>query len=254
MIKISIVNRKGGTGKTTVSLSLSAMLNKKGYSTLLIDCDDQTDLSRTLFNQDSTLGIKEVFEGICSIEDILYWHDNEKFLFTLGSKELNYFEYAGDEKLFENILASEYLSNVDFVIFDNPPSISEASLQALLVSDYAIIVTDLDRYSLDNIQEMVDDILAIKEKWNSSLDVLGIVANKFDSRRNQNKANLNDLRNVMNQYIFNTHIGNYTTIPYSQSIGETITNVKWSPVTKQFAELTEEVISRINKKGRCFYE
>jgi len=73
MVKLCIVNRKGGIGKTTVSVNLAAYLNQNGYTTLLIDCDDQTDLSRTLHGQLFSEGIKDVLEGAKELEDILWW-------------------------------------------------------------------------------------------------------------------------------------------------------------------------------------
>lgn len=248
MVKLSVFNRKGGIGKTTVAMNVASYMNKKGYKVLLIDCDDQTDLSRTLHKQEFSEGIKEVLEGRMNIDEILWWYGNEEYLYTLGSSDLHTYESKGKDFRFNDILKAEILDDVDFVIFDTPPSISDCSMQALMATDYVLIVTDMDEFSLANVSLTIDDIEAIKSKWNPDIELLGIVANKHHKGRGVCKKNLSELRKYPNNLAFNNYIGNYTAIPYSQANAALITDVKWSKVSRQFSLLTDEVISRVSER------
>jgi chromosome partitioning protein len=180
-IMIHVQSEKGGVGKTTISLHLALYLNKKNFTTLLIDNDNQVDLSKSLYNEvfsSNPLGLLELLQGAADVEDILYQKYNDRFLFLLGSSQINHYQAPVDSKIYRKILKSSLLEDVDFIIVDNPPSINDAVLQSLIVSDYALIVTDLEEYSMQNTQAMLSNLKVIQSSSNPGIKLLGIVANK----------------------------------------------------------------------------
>lgn len=92
--------------------------------------------------------------------------------------------------------------------------------------------------------EICNRLKVVKDDSNPNIELLGVIANKLDRRRNLSKKNLTDLQNVMGNLMFDTLIGVCSAIPLAQSIGETVAHIDWSPAAKQFNALADEVIMK----------
>ena len=166
---ISIINQKGGVGKTTTALNLSTALRKKNKKILLIDLDPQCNLSNTV-NATAKNNIYDVLTDKVSLSEAIeadfvssspYMANlNNKTQFTIIKNETDY----------------------DYIILDTPPSLGIITLNALSISDNIIITTTADAYSLQGINQLITTILAIKQKRNPNIKIKGILLTRFIAR------------------------------------------------------------------------
>lgn len=243
---ISIANSKGGVGKTTVSVNLAYELARLGFLVLLIDLDPQCDLSKVYYrgNQPAEKNLSMVLQGECSVEEACYnVRDN---LYVLpGTSDLKHFQWKTSEYLLAQILRSDELKEVDVVILDNPPATSELTLLGYTAATDVLVVTDAEAFGLANISDFLSDLEGIKDSLNPDLNVLGILVNRVDLRRNLTKKVLKDLRNTWGSILFNTTISNDTVIPSALMQGKAVREIGWSTrIIPQMKKLVKEIIAR----------
>ena len=194
MITISIVNHKGGVGKTATALAVAEGLNRRGKETLLIDLDPQCNASYSLnwnvAQTASTPAAPVERDGVAV---------NTASLFTASPITLNALvkiqslyvipavqSLAIVEKTLTNYnTLTAHLNalapSLDFCIIDTPPALNNLTLNALIASDYALIPARADVYSLEGIKQLKDTLDAVKQD-NSRLEVLGILFNFYERR------------------------------------------------------------------------
>lgn len=240
---ISIVNRKGGVGKTTVALNLAYELSRIGFKVLAIDLDDQCDLTKILLQGVEDKDIKDVMENQISLDDVTY--ETYKGLYgILGSRDIVHIESHDSYGLKKEL--SNHQDNYDFVIIDHPPNINEASLQGLLASDEVLIVTDVEAFGMENLSNLLEDLIAIKDDMNNDLRITGVVANKVDLRRNLSKKKLTELQQSLGKDVFKTYISNDTAVPTAHNEQVPVRKIGWrSRVVGQISTITEELLERV---------
>jgi chromosome partitioning protein len=242
---ISVINEKGGVGKTTTSLNVAHELNRRGNRTLLIDLDKQCDLTKTLYRDQWEVGIREFLEGKCSLNDIFFQNEHD-MLFLLGSKDIRNYEDNG-------VNLRRYLEEagmdeiVEYVVIDHPPEINDATIKGLIASDYILVVTEVETLSIDNLHPLAETLDVINSSHDRKTNILGIVANKVDNRRNLAKQNLVKLKSMLGDILFETYIGTNTMVPYSIQMGSPVRKVHWSKAASQFSNLVDEMLERIEK-------
>lgn len=241
---ISVANRKGGVGKTTVALNIAYELSKKGFRVLTIDLDEQCDLTKVLLEKVDDSGISQIIEKQIGIEDTIYTVYDQLDMIS-GSKDVVHISSTSENMSIKDALdlvKEEY----DYVLIDHPPNLNEASLQGLLASDNVLIVTDVEAFGMVNLSDLVDDLLAISSELNPNLKILGIVANKVDLRRNLTKKKLKELEDTLGDDLFETYISNDTSIPTSHDSKVPVREIPWrSRVVNQFVEVTNELLKRV---------
>lgn len=244
---LSIANKKGGVGKTTVSLNLAYELSRRGYLVLVIDLDEQCDTTGTLLKdcEWEAQTIYQLLTGQCNPEDaILEVYDN---LYLIpGSEHINHFGYKKSEMLLKRLLTKTYYENFDIVIIDNPPGTSEVLLLGYVAASHVLIVTEPEQFSMNNMEKLLKSITHIKSTMNPELEVLGLVANKVDFRRNLTKNMLNELKKEYSGYLLDSYLGINTAVPNSQRQGKTVREMEWySTIVPQIRSLTTEIEERI---------
>jgi chromosome partitioning protein len=251
MKTISIVNRKGGVGKTTVALNIAYEMSRKGLNVLALDLDDQCDLTKCLLEKVEEQGIVDVLENRIAAQDALYTtYENLDCL--PGSRDIVHLDNEGSNMTVQEILDS-LSDEYDFVIIDQPPNLNEASLQGLIASDEVVIVTDVETFSMDNLDDLMEDLVSVKSELNQKLRIAGIIVNKVDLRRNLTKKKLAELNDVLGDYLFEATISNDTAVPTSHDAKVPVRQLWWrSRVVSQFAAITEELLERIG--GHCEHE
>lgn len=181
---ISIVNHKGGTGKTTTTINMGSVLAASGYSVLLIDFDAQGSLSYSLGLGDVKESIGEALLGEVAVQEILYEREGMHVLAantTLADVEL---AIAKSEERFNHLKQMlEDLSSYDFVLIDCPPSLSLLTLNALVASDHVLVPMQLDVLALRGLESMLNTVEKMKS-INPGLSVLGILPMMADMRKN----------------------------------------------------------------------
>ena len=248
MKTISISNFKGGVGKTVVAANVSSELARMGYLTLMVGLDPHCDLSK-VFQQEIPDGpnIFQLLRGECSTEEACLPIADNLYL-VRGSRDTIHFQSKDGDHALVHCLQDPAVAEVDFVIIDHPPTLSESALAGFIASDAALIVTDTECFSMMNLTYLVESLLSIQASMNSSLSILGIVANKVDLRRSLTKTMLQELKNSFGDSVLTSWISYDTAIPTSIRRGQTLRKLPWqSRTVKQFQTLTDEVLERMAK-------
>jgi chromosome partitioning protein len=220
---LSVVNQKGGTGKTTTTLHLSYLLAERGYSVLAIDLDPQAALTFAVgidsdklekaidtviasyaFKRShrTKLGeiIAEITIGDVKISVAPSRIDLDTLNITLGG-------VMGREKILSKILND--FDGADIVLIDCQPAMSLLTINALSASDYTLVPVETAYLPLRGLIQLMDMVNEIREEYNPDLEILGILPNKYDSRLVVSRDNLKKLKR------FEKVCKVYPPVPYS---------------------------------------
>ena len=183
---IAIANQKGGVGKTTTSINLSACIAAKGKKVLVIDIDPQGNTTSGYGIEKNELEntIYELILGDCSIEDCILKEvfPNISILpsnVNLAAAEI---ELIGVEKK-EYILKNEVdwvKDRFDFIIIDCPPSLSLLTVNAMTTADSVLVPIQCEYYALEGLSQLIHTINLVKERLNPDLDMDGVVFTMYD--------------------------------------------------------------------------
>lgn len=247
---ITVTNQKGGTGKTTTSLIISYGLALRGFKVLLIDLDSQADASYSTLAQynplktslEVILGDVDIREAIVNVPtdmlthiDLLPASANLATLdIQLTKRQIIDAQYNLSDALRD--VKQEY----DYIIIDTPPAISMALLNALTASDYVLIPTQADVYSLKGLGNLSNTINAIKQRSNPNLNVLGILIGRYDPRTKFTQAITAMLEQTSKQLhtkVFKTKLKEAIAIKEAQ--GEQKNLFEYDPRSKAAKNATE---------------
>ena len=204
----SIINQKGGTGKTTTTVNLGSALATKGKSVLLVDLDPQGNLSYSLGINDFAHSIDEVMLNEVSLKAALVQRENMDVIPT--GRALSKIEFMGHQEgmatefLLRNALqqAAEY----DHILIDCPPSLSLVSYAALSASDFCLIPLEAARWGALGTQQIVSAIEYVAGSSNSNLQLLGYVVSRFKVRRSYQQTYHDQLASHFGELAFQTAI------------------------------------------------
>ena len=255
---ISLVNQKGGVGKTTVSINLSAALGKLGKRTLLVDLDPQGNTSTGLGINKSDINGKSTYEclvGLCEPKEAVI-----KTRFTnlyimpatinLAGVDYEFRDKMEQDKTFKiNEQLKQVLNEVkrgfDYVIIDCPPQLGTLTMNALVASDALIIPVQCEFFALEGITQLLSTIINTQKKLNPRLQVEGVLLTMLDSRTNLGMDVVEEVRKFFGDKTFDTIIPRLIRLVEAPSHGEPI-NV-YDPenrATVAFQNLAKEVLLR----------
>ena len=209
---IAIANQKGGVGKTTTSINLSACFAEKGKKVLVIDTDPQGNTTSGFGIDKNNLEdtIYELILGECSIGDCIIKNvvENVSVLpanVNLAAAEI---ELIGIDKK-EYILKKEvdYVKEeYDFIIIDCPPSLNMLTINAMTTADSVLVPIQCEYYALEGLSQLIHTINLVKERLNPDLDMEGVVFTMYDSRTNLSMQVVENVKSNLNQRIYGTLI------------------------------------------------
>lgn len=254
---ISLVNQKGGVGKTTTSINLAASLGKLGKKTLIVDLDPQGNASTGLgIDKGATKNsVYEVLTGKCSIKDAII---KTKFSHLcilpatinlagldveLVSMEYNNPEFKKNEQL-KNALA-EVKELFDYIIIDCPPSLGLNTMNALVASNSVLIPIQCEFYALEGVAQVLNTIIITQTKLNPELTIEGVLLTMLDSRTNLGLEVVEQVRKFFGDKTFNTIIPRLVRLVEAPSHGKPI--CEYDPLcraTEAYLNLAKEVIER----------
>lgn len=204
---ISILNHKGGTGKTTTTLNLGKALNLLGYKVLLIDLDAQANLSQSLGVEEETLTISESFSS--KIDQLPIKEIGETFHLVPASLDLSAVEaglYANINSYFRlKSLISPIDDSYDYILIDCPPSLGIFTQNALIASDRVLVTVQAQYLALKGLNTVYDLVVTIKEKLNPLISIQGLVVTQTNHTK-LGKDILTTLRKSFNQKVYSTTI------------------------------------------------
>ena len=225
---IAIANQKGGVGKTTTSINLSACIAAKGKKVLVIDIDPQGNTTSGYGIEKNELDntIYELILGDCSIEDCILKEifPNISILpsnVNLAAAEI---ELIGVEKK-EYILKNEVdwvKDRYDFIIIDCPPSLSLLTVNAMTTADAVLVPIQCEYYALEGLSQLIHTINLVKERLNPSLDIDGVVFTMYDSRTNLSAQVVENVKSHLSQKVYGTLIPRNIRLAEAPSYGKPI--------------------------------
>lgn len=232
---ISVVNQKGGVGKTTTSINLSAYLSKLGKSVLLVDLDPQSNATSGLgLPKDLDKGVYEVLTGPHSFFDVIVAtnHDNYKLApstQSLAGANVDLVTMERREfRLHDNLL--EIKNSFDYIIIDCPPSLGLLTLNGLVASDQILIPVQAEYFSLEGLGQLISTINLIQENIKPELDILGVVLTMYDSRFKLANDVLHEIYRHFPNKMFRSVIPRNVRLSEAPSYGQTI--LQYDPKSK----------------------
>ena len=247
---IAIANQKGGVGKTTTSINLSASLAAKGKKVLVIDTDPQgnTTSGFGIEKNDLENTIYELILSECSIKECII---NEVIKdvslipsnVNLAAAEI---ELIGiDRKEFILKREVEWIKDsYDFIVIDCPPSLNMLTINAMTTADTVLVPIQCEYYALEGLSQLIHTVNLVKERLNPGLEMEGVVFTMYDSRTNLSTQVVEDVKNHLDQRIFKTLIPRNIRLAEAPSYGMPINMYdSKSAGAEAYMMLAEEVIN-----------
>lgn len=209
---IAVANQKGGVGKTTTAINLSACLAEIGQKVLVIDMDpqgnttsgygiDKNQLSNTIYEM--IIGECELEE--CLIKDIIQNLSLLPSTVNLSGAEIELIGVDRREYILKDKVEQER-DNYNFIIIDCPPSLSMLTVNAMTTADTVIVPIQCEYYALEGLSQLIHTINLVKQRLNPELEIEGVVFTMYDARTNLSLQVVENVKNNLNQSIYKTII------------------------------------------------
>lgn len=254
---ISLVNQKGGVGKTTSSINLAAALGQLGKKTLLIDMDPQSNatMGLGLNTSDFDHDIYEAISSQCEFKDAI---KKTKFknlsivpsTLNLAGIDLEFVRKMMTDNTFQrNDQLKNNLESIkekyDYIIIDCQPSLGLCTMNALVASDAVIIPVQCEFYALEGITQLLNSIIMVQNSMNPNLRIEGVLLTMLDGRTNIGLEVIEEIRKYFKDKVFNTIIPRLVRLVEAPSHGKPIN--EYDPESRgaeAYSNLAKEVIER----------
>ncbi len=248
---ISIANQKGGVGKTTTSVNLSAALATLGKKVLLVDCDSQANATTGLGIDKPSLkySLYQGLIGEAGVNDIIYPTVLSKLMIIPANMDLIGFEIemvsAKDREKKLKLILHDIKERFDYVIIDCPPALGLLTLNAFTASDAVLIPLQSEFYALEGLGQLLDTIKRVKSSFNPALRIKGILLTMYDGRTNLAQHVVEDARKYFKDMVFKTKIPRNVKLGEAPSYGlPVILYDKQSLGSKSYMAFTREFLKR----------
>ena len=254
---ISLVNQKGGVGKTTTSINLAAALGKEGKKVLLIDFDPQGNASTGLGLNNNDFD-NDIYMVITGREEIKKAIIKTKFknlsvipaTINLAGVDVEFVQRMLEDNTFKpneqlRIILSEVSEVYDYIIIDCQPSLGILTMNALVASDSVIIPVQCEYFALEGITQLLNSIIRVQNNMNPNLRIGGVLLTMLDGRTNIGLEVIEEVRKCFKTRVFITIIPRLVRLVEAPSHGKPISDYDpTSRATLAYQNLAKEVISR----------
>ena len=249
---LCIANQKGGVGKSTIVFHLAGALADAGKKILVIDLDQQGNLS-SAFLQDiyslSHTALNIFLEEGCSPEELIISTDQENIDLVPANLDFSSVDIQLATEMDAQFLLADWLepmkNRYDYILMDCPPSLGLATRAALVASNAVIIPIECQEWSSRGSSHLRAALEKVKKRANPRLDILGYLISKFDCRRKLEKGYRQVLCETFGALVFNTAIRN--SVRYSEASNAKTPITRYlprSPHAQTYRELAEEIMKR----------
>ncbi|MBQ7548673.1 MAG: ParA family protein [Clostridia bacterium] len=252
---IAVVNQKGGVGKTTTTVNLSACVAAKGFKTLLVDIDPQG-------NATSGLGINKrnletssydvIINSVPAREALIETQFENLWIIpsnmNLAGAELELVDLKKRELKLKNALAL-IKNDFDFIFLDCPPSLGLITLNALCAANTVFVPIQCEYYALEGLAQLMTTIRQVKRLYNPLIDLEGVLLTMYDGRLNLTRQVVDELKKFFPKKVYGTAIPRNVKLSEAPSFGMPVIYYdKGSKGAAAYNALAEEFIV-MNKKG-----
>jgi chromosome partitioning protein len=248
---ITIVNQKGGVGKTTTAMNLAASLAEMGKFVLLVDMDPQGNASSGLgvTRDQVTHGIYEALAKQKRLHDVVHntGHDGLRIIpstANLAGANIELVDVERREHQLADLLA-EAKHAYDYILIDCPPSLGLLTINSLVAADELLIPVQAEYYALEGLGQLLETIQLIKTHIKPELSILGAVITMFDKRTKLSEDIMHELYKYFPSSIFRSVIPRTVRLAEAPSFGKSI--IAYEPSgkgAKAYSRLAEEILEK----------
>jgi chromosome partitioning protein len=250
---IAIINQKGGVGKTTTAINLSAQLASLNKRVLLIDFDPQANATGGLgFDKTSPLTAYEIILGKTTLAkavvstdiknlDILPCNSN------LAAAEVDLATHINREQCLATAIKDD---QHDYIIIDCPPALGLLTINALVAANSIIIPVQTEYYAMEGLGQLLDVTQRVREGLNPKLELLGVVLTMYDRRTSLSEQVTSQIKHHFGDKVFKTIIPRNVRLAEAPSFGKTIfQHDRWSKGARAYKQLANEVVAMEKNNG-----
>lgn len=248
---IAVANQKGGVGKTTTAINLSACLAEKGKKVLTVDVDPQGNTSSGLGVDKNAVqnSIYQLMIGECTIEQCIQHNvlDNLSLIASnvnLAGAEIELIGIEEKEFIMKKSI-DKVKDDYEYIIIDCPPSLNTLTVNAMTTANTILVPIQCEYYALEGLTQLVHTINLVKERLNPYLAIEGVVFTMYDARTNLSLQVVENVKNNLQQNIYKSIIPRNVRLAEAPSHGMPITMYdRKSSGAEAYRDLADEVIAR----------
>ena len=246
---IAIANQKGGVGKTTTAINLSAAMAELGKKILVIDTDPQGNMTSGfgIDKNEVEYTVYELMLGDCTTEEAIIKEVKENVDMiasnvNLAAVEIELIGVDNKDYILKNEI--EWVKDkYDYIIIDCPPSLNMLTINAMTTADSILVPIQCEYYALEGLSQLIHTVNLVKERLNPSLDLEGVVFTMYDSRTNLSAQVVDTVKSNLQANIYNTLIPRNIRLAEAPSFGMPITEYDAkSAGAEAYFKLASEVI------------
>jgi chromosome partitioning protein len=249
-IRIAFSNQKGGVGKTTLTRELGLFCAGRGMSVLLVDCDPQGNLTKSLREEPPRPGLYELLDGeapsgIPALGDNLSLLSGDIRLAALEKRLLP--EIDCYTRLSE-LLGQESFSGFELILADTPPSLSALTVNALTAATHLVVPMAPALYSLQGTNDLMQTVAKVRKSLNAELALLGVVLNAYDGRPVITREITEEIAEAFGAYVFERRLSRSIRLEEAIASRESVlsgTTREGERVRGEVSSLGEEFLSRL---------